>query len=382
METVDVLIAGGGIAGLEAALALSDMAPGARIRMLADRTEFAFTPLAVALPFDPALRATAPLAELLRGSGVELEAGALGRVEAQRHVAVTAAGRELGYRHLLVAVGARAVHYLGRRALTFADAASAPALRRLLDEVCAAAAEGMRVSLAVVVPPGPGWPLPAYELALLIAREVRGADLAERVGLTLVTAERAALGLFGPVASAAMADDLARAGVELRAGAPVRGFGPDGLELIPAGSVPAHRVLALPSLRGPRVAGLPADALGFVRADEDGRVAGADGVWVAGDAGPFAVKQGGIACAQADTVASLVAGALGAQVAPIPFDPTLRAFVLEGAKHRPLRGRPTGGHEDTAGVPSPLATRPAAGKVAGRYLAPRLEERLRVVASP
>jgi hypothetical protein len=62
--------------------------------------------------------------------------------------------------------------------------------------------------------------------------------------------------------------------------------------------------------------------------------------------------------------------------------PTLRAFVLEGAKHRPLRGRPTGGHEDTAGVPSPLATRPAAGKVAGRYLAPRLEERLRVVASP
>jgi sulfide:quinone oxidoreductase len=382
METVDVLIAGGGIAGLEAALALSDMAPGARVHLLAERTEFVFTPLAVALPFDPSARATAPLADLLEGTGVELETGTLRRVLPERRVAITGDGGEIRYRHLVVAVGARPVPYLGLRALTFAGPGSAPALRRLLDGVSAAAGEGMDVRLAMVVPPGPGWPLPAYELVLLIADELREADLLERVALTLVTAERAALGLFGPVASAAVADDLARAGVELRAGAPVRRFGPDGLELIPEGTVPAHRVVALPSLRGPGVDGLPADALGFVRADEHGRIAGADGVWVAGDAGPFAVKQGGIACAQADTVASLVAGALGADVAPIPFDPTLRAFVLEGVKYRPLRGRPTGGHEDTAGVASPLSTRRTTGKVAGRYLAPRLEARMKVVASP
>jgi sulfide:quinone oxidoreductase len=51
--------------------------------------------------------------------------------------------------------------------------------------------EGYTQRFAIVIPPGPGWPLPAYELALLIAGQVRGMGVAPQI--TLVTPEDAPL---------------------------------------------------------------------------------------------------------------------------------------------------------------------------------------------
>jgi hypothetical protein len=69
-------------------------------------------------------------------------------------------------------------------------------------------------SIAVVVPRGARWPLPAYDLALVIAWSSSAAD--PRV--TLITAEDRPLGALGPAAADAVMRELDQAGVETVAG--------------------------------------------------------------------------------------------------------------------------------------------------------------------
>src|SRR4029450_425315 len=76
---------------------------------------------------------------------------------------------------------------------------------------------GAAPSLAFVIPWGPVWSLPAYELALLTA------GLLEREGVTgrevtLVTPEEEPLQLFGPTASEAVRTLLAERGVSVELG--------------------------------------------------------------------------------------------------------------------------------------------------------------------
>ena len=59
-----------------------------------------------------------------------------------------------------------------------------------------------------------------------------------------------------------------------------------------------------------------------------------DGVFAAGDATTFPIKQGGLAAQQADAVAEMVACAAGADIRPQPFRPILRGTLLTGAAAR------------------------------------------------
>jgi len=94
---------------------------------------------------------------------------------------------------------------------------------------------------------------------------------------------------------------------------------------------------------------------GLIATDGYGRVEGLPGAYAVGDATTFPVKQGGIACQQADAAAAHIAAAYDASLRPEPFKPALRATLLTGAGEIAL------GH----GEPR--------GKVPGRYLAPYLE---------
>jgi sulfide:quinone oxidoreductase len=87
------------------------------------------------------------------------------------------------------------------------------------------------------------------------------------------------------------------------------------------------------------------------------------------------VKQGGLAAQQADVVARTIASEAGAPVEPVPFKPVLRGLLLGLAEPRYLRSEIGGGRGDT----STVSTRPMwwpPSKIAGRYLAPFLAERL------
>jgi sulfide:quinone oxidoreductase len=129
-------------------------------------------------------------------------------------------------------------------------------------------------------------------------------------------------------------------------------------------------VIALPRAVARGVGGLAVDERGFIRTDEHGRVASAPGVWAAGDAIAFPIKQGGLAAQQADAAAESIAAEAGAAISPQPFRPVLRGVLLTGRGRRWIRrdlGVPEG-----AGETKRHALWWPPTKVAGRYLAPYL----------
>lgn len=369
-----MLIAGGGIAAAEAALALRAFA-GDRvpIEILSPGERMVLAPTAPAAAFDGGSSVEVPLSRLAETAGATLRRGALAEVDTAAAVAVTQNGERIPFSALIVAVGANRVPYLDQPALTFRGPEDVPAFQRLLDVVENGALRDIRTRLAVVVPPGPGWPLPAYELALQAAQRFYRGGIRGMVPLSLVTAEAAPLAAFGPQAGEVMAADLAAAGVTVWTSGVLTSWAMGQLHLVSGASVDVDRVVSLPSLRGPDLPGLPSDAQGFIRTDAEGRVADVDHVFAVGDAGTFPLKQGGIACQQADTVAGLIARRLGARVGPVPFEPVLRGVVETSEMRRYLRADVGGGHDESAGVTSthdPLWWPP--GKVAGRFLAPFL----------
>ena len=88
------------------------------------------------------------------------------------------------------------------------------------------------------------------------------------------------------------------------------------------------RVVTLPTLSGPAIHGLPHDAAGFLPVDPHGRVKGVTAVYAAGDATDFEIKQGGLACQQADVAAQAIAADAGLPIEPTPFVPLLQGALV------------------------------------------------------
>jgi sulfide:quinone oxidoreductase len=295
------------------------------------------------------------VAEIAAARGVRLHRDALARVLARERAVETQDGARIAYDALVLALGARPVEAV-RGALTFRGPQDASRVAAVVERLRAGALR----RVVFVVPAGTAWALPAYELALQTAAAVGGGG----GRLALVTAESAPLAVFGAGAGALATTLLAERGIELRTGVTADGHAGGRLGLGIHGWIAADCAIALPRLVGPRVRGVPADALGFVPVDAFGRVAGADGVHAVGDAASHAVKQGGLAAEQADVAATVIAAAAGAPVEPRPLRPRLRGLMLAGDRPRHLQ-------QEAAG---PASWPPA--KIAGRRLAPYLAARL------
>lgn len=362
-----VLIAGGGVAGLEAVLALRDLA-GERVKLtlLSPEAEFVYRPMAVAEPFGRGRADRHALADLASELGAELIQSALAAVDPGSRTAVTSAGQRLPYDALLVAVGAGSEPAL-RRVLTWTPETDAELFGGLLRDLD----EGYVKRVAFVVPTGVAWALPAYELAMMTAWQAWGMGH-DDVRVTVYTHEEAPLGMFGTQATAALRGDLEEAGVQVQAGVHViedPGH-PNRLVLRPGErTLDAERIVALPRAVGPALRGVPSDARGFVLTDLHGRVPEVDAVWGAGDAISFPIKQGGLAAQQADAAAEAIAAVAGADLDPQPFHPVLRGMMLTGRGQAWMRHEPEGEGEGTA-VRRALWWPPT--KIAGRYLSPYL----------
>jgi sulfide:quinone oxidoreductase len=143
-------------------------------------------------------------------------------------------------------------------------------------------------------------------------------------------------------------------------------FGPQGTRL------ESDRIVALPTLDGPGLPGVPCDEQGFIPIDEHGRVRGLDDVYAAGDGTTFPVKQGGLACQMADVIAETLAARAGADVVPSAFAPVLRGHLLTPHGAQALE-HPLG--DDTSADPAPRMTLwSPAHKIEGRYLSAWLAE--------
>jgi sulfide:quinone oxidoreductase len=365
-EQFEVVIAGGGVAGVEAALALRDMArERVALTIIAPNADFVYRPTAVLEPFRYGETQRYPLAKIARDMGAQLVKDSFVWVDTTARVAHTEMGGQFSYDALLLALGARAQAPY-EHALTIDD--------RRMDEIVHGLIMGVEggyvKSLALVIPGRIAWPLPVYELALMTA--ARACEMRMSLEVTIVTPEESPLGIFGIGASAAVSDLLREAGIAAVTSASAE-VPSSGRVLISPGDrqIEADRIVALPEVFGPAVRGLPVSDHGFIPVDLHCQVRATDRVYAAGDATDFAVKQGGIASQQADAAAEAIAALAGADIAPQPFEAVIRGTLLTGGAPKFLSARIA----DGKGIDSEVADEPSwspPGKIASKYLAPYL----------
>ena len=359
----NVLIVGGGPAALEAALALHRLAAGrVATTLLAPESDLTYRPLSVLAPFAAGSATTYPMQRIAADAGFSHHRGRLERVDVVNHTVVTVADEPLTYEKLLIASGARAVEPFRGATMFTGSLTDQERLHGLVQDV----EEGYTRRVAFVVPPGSSWPLPLYELALMLAE--RAYEMCATLELHFVTPEATPLAIFGADASRELAGLLAEAGVVVHTATDAEVVAHGRLSLRGA-QLEVDRIVTLPRLEGPSIPGLPADSDGFLVIDGHARVSGVPDVYAAGDVTSFPIKQGGIACQQADAAAAAIARGAGADIEAEPFTTVLRGMLLTERWTRFLRHDAKGEETDVAGR---ALWRPPT-KIAGRELAGYLE---------
>jgi sulfide:quinone oxidoreductase len=298
--------------------------------------------------------------------GAELIGDHVSAVVPEDHLVATVDHGLVAYDELIVCAGARPYPAFAE-GVTFEREASPEDF----DEALLDLGGGFAPHVAIVVPDGVSWTLPAYELALLTSAWARRGQGAEH-RITLLTHEPAPLAAFGATVGRAVDELLGEAGVVVRCG-----VHPDVVTAtsLRAGGmwIGVDRIISLPQVAGPRLAGLPSDPRGFIPVETDGRVVGVSDVHVAGDAAVSPIKQGGLAAQQAAAVAADIARRAGASVPATVDGPVLRGVLLTAHGPRFLRTELDDPDGTSTFSESPLWWPPT--KIASRWLAPYLAER-------
>ena len=362
-----VVIAGGGVAALEAALALRKLA-GDRVKLtlLAPSGDFVYRPTAVLEPFVFGSPRHLPLARFAAELNATLVRDTVAGVDSERQVLHTGSGRERPYDALVIAVGARTRDVLPDAvAIDFSRVDKS--LYGLIDAIDSRSLRSLAfVALA------PTWPLPVYELALLVQEHAREKDV--DLAVTIITSEQRPLAVFGESVSTAVAGILADADIQTILGARVESSSGE-LTVHPGGQqLRFDRVVAVPRLVG-AITGLATDADGFLPITSHCEVSGIERVYAAGDATDFPVKYGGIAAQQADAAAASIAAVAGAPIEPTPFDGVVHGALIKGRNQPRLyfTARIEGGLAHDSRTSDTPTTSPEA-KIAARYLGPYLNQ--------
>ncbi|HEY3492746.1 MAG TPA: FAD-dependent oxidoreductase, partial [Solirubrobacterales bacterium] len=205
-----VLIVGGGVGAIETALALRDLA-GAKVRteICTGRGDFVYRPFAVGEPYGASRVLRYGLEGLAESCDAAFREENIAGVDPARHCATSHDGTEIPYDYLVVACGARLLWSVPG-AITFWGVAD----EGEMQEVVARLRQGRLRRLIFTMPGGHGWALPAYELALLAATELKQAGITG-TRLTIVTPEDGPLQIFGRRASEQVAQLLADHGIEV-----------------------------------------------------------------------------------------------------------------------------------------------------------------------
>ena len=232
---------------------------------------------------------------------------------------------------------------------------------------------GYTRSVALIVPEGPVWLLPVYELALMTAE--RASSMGEEgLCVSVMTAEPAPLAALGEAASSAVSG-AARPGARarvLRTPAPRfprRGgwwSAPTGPSWRSSASwrCPASRVVRCETCRASRAALCPWTTSPGCRAPPSTSIA-------AGDAANLPLKHGGLGAQQADVAAAGIAAMAGADVTPEPLRPVIRAVLHTGTDPLYITARIQDGTVESEVTTEPAW--PADEKIVAEELGPFLD---------
>src|SRR5512132_4211321 len=148
-----VVIVGGGVAGLEALLALRALA-GDRVELtlVSEHDWFVDRPVTVAEPFGVASAARHSLPDIVAERGARFVGATVVAVHPDAHRVTCADGTELGYDTLVLAPGAQ-LRAPSADAITFGLEGSGQAIEDMLDRL----RSGEARSVAFVAPSTTGW---------------------------------------------------------------------------------------------------------------------------------------------------------------------------------------------------------------------------------
>ena len=323
-----MVVCGGGIAAVEGLLRLRRLVGSSvDIDVVAPNDELVIRPLAVREPFAFGPPSRYELGRIVTDNDANWIKDTLGWVDRDAQVAHTGGGESLRYDALLIAVGARQLEAF-EHVRTFRDAEADETYQGVVQDI----EEGYSKSIAFLLPDGPVYPLPLYELALMTAERAQSMGI-DALEMSLVTPEVSPMAIFGRTAGDAVAGLLERAGITVYSSAVAQVpaaqqviVQPQGTELQP------ERIIAIPRISGPEIRGLPGTGEnGFIPIDSACRVPGTDArVHAAGDAASYPIKHGGLGTQMADTAAAAIARLAGAEVDVEPFQPIIRAKLLTG----------------------------------------------------
>jgi sulfide:quinone oxidoreductase len=203
----------------------------------------------------------------------------------------------------------------------------------------------------------------------------RAYEMSEDVTIDFVTPEERPLAVFGAAAGTDVRKLMDDAGIRLHCSTVGEIYSKGSVLLRPTGErIECDRIVTLPAVRGRAITGLPSDADGFIPIDDMACVVGLEDVFAAGDGTNFPLKQGGLACQQADVAAEQIARDAGVPLEVTSFRPVLRGQLMTGAKPHFMRRDVSGRSGDTEVSSEHMLWWPP-NKVAGKYLAPYLASR-------
>jgi len=204
-----VLIVGGGVAALETALALHELAPGLlTTTVIAPNEELVNRPMTVREPFAHPRAHRYPIAPIVADAGAELLVDELAWVDPGKRILHTGSDAAIEYDELVLALGGW-ISPRYEHAITIDDRKLDETLHGLIQDI----EEGYVASLAFVAPGRMAWPLPLYELALMTA--ARAYDMNVELETTIVTPEGSPLAIFGSTVSSAVEEILRQGRVKM-----------------------------------------------------------------------------------------------------------------------------------------------------------------------
>ena len=202
-----VCVVGSGTAGLEGLLAArAQLGSDAELRLVSPEREFRYRPVSQGSLFRPARERGLAVADLVAETGAQWTEDRAEAVHAEERAVMTRDGDTVNFDFLLLAFGSQA-----KRALKQGDVWQRGADPSSLDRIIRETIMGELTTVAVNIPRGARWPLPGYELALVLGWRATGTD----ARVTLLTAEERPLAALGSEATAAISRELDAAGVEV-----------------------------------------------------------------------------------------------------------------------------------------------------------------------
>jgi sulfide:quinone oxidoreductase len=333
---VNIVIAGGGFAGLESAFLLrSKLGRRAALTLVSDRDEFLFKPNTIYLPFGGKLEPLLiPLSRPAARRDIDLVRGTVHGVDTDaRRLLVDR--RELAYDYLLLATGAgmapEEIPGLAEHAETIWTPAEMTALGSRLAAAIASAKRGKRQTILFTVPPGNKCAGPLYELVFMTETYLRREKVRDRFELVWATYEQTFIQAFGPKLHDVVVPEFADRRIDGHTEWVLDRVTESTAHYANGESVEFDLLVAFPPyVAAVRYNGLPQDERGFLQTElGTRRVQGEERVFAPGDGGDFPVKQAFLAFLQADAAAEAIASEVEARATSFAFDPVSMCVMEE-----------------------------------------------------